>query len=262
MSLAPHVLVPGPIAGLASGTLVALPAGTVHHLRRSLRRSDGTAVTLTDGEGARASAELTPDGARLDAAPSVEPRRAPQLVLAQSLAKGRRADDAVRMACELGVERIIPVVARRTQGRPDDRAAAAVIDRWRAVAVAALEQSRGVHLTDITACRTTEQLAGLTSDVRLVAVPGARALPEVLERSTPGERTVGEVCVAIGPEGGWSEGEVTSLLGSGWLPVGLGPNVLRTEHAGPLAVAVLAALCGRWRGPGEDPARDRRPEGR
>lgn len=274
MSLAPHVLVPESLASLGAGALIALPASAVHHLRRSLRRGDGSALTLTDGQGARATAELTPDGARLDAVPSIEPRRTPQLVLAQSLAKGRRADDAVRMACELSVDRIVPVVAERTQGRPDDRAAAAVVDRWRAVAVAALEQSRGVHLPDITACRTSEQLAGLASDVRLVAVPGAPGLPEVLEchmletlEQRPAEqRTVGEVCVAVGPEGGWSDQEVTLLTGSGWLPVGLGPSVLRTEHAGPIAIAVLAALCGHWRAADEDTvrhaARDRGPSGR
>ena len=266
MSLAPHVLVPGPIAGLDAGALVALPAAAVHHLRRSLRRGEGSALTLTDGAGAWASAQLAPDGARLDAAPSMEPQRAPRLVLAQSLAKGRRADDAVRLACERGVDRIVPVVAQRTQGRPDDRAAAAVVDRWRAVAVAALEQSRGVHLPDITACRTSEQLAGLASDVRLIAVPGAPGLPEVLEHHAPDDHAPGEVCVAIGPEGGWSDEEATLLVGAGWLPVGLGPSVLRTEHAGPIAIAVLAALCGHWRGPAEDAARDaardRQPSGR
>lgn len=267
MSLAPHVLVPEPLAGLVAGTHVALPERTSHHLRRALRRDDGSELSLTDGQGSRASAELTPDGARLRADASVEARRAPQLVLAQSLAKGRRADDAVRMACELGVDRIVPVVADRTQGRPDERAATAVVDRWSAVAAAALEQSRGVHLTAITSCRTTADLAdlaGLASPegsgpgVRLVAVPGAPALPDVLQHHLDAEQPdgsagVGEVWVTVGPEGGWSDQEVEHLIGSGWSAVGLGASVLRTEHAGPVAIAVVAALAGRWRGRDGDP---------
>ena len=252
MSLAPHVLVHEPIAGRTVGAVVTLPDAAVQHLRRSLRRSDGSTLTLTDGEGARAPAELVADGARLSADPSLQPRRSPGLVLAQSLAKGRRADDAVRMACELGVDRIVPVIAERTQGRPDERAAAAVVERWRAVAAAALEQSRGVHLTGISACHTTGELARSTGGVRLVAVPGALALPDALQpggdaAAPVGEASAGDLCVAVGPEGGWSDGEVELLLGSGWVAVGLGPSVLRTEHAGPIAIAVLAALSGHWR---------------
>jgi len=262
VSLAPHVLVPEPLADLAPGTIVTLPDTTMHHLRRSLRRIDGSALSLTDGEGARAPAELTPAGARLTAAASVQHRRAPQFVLAQSLAKGRRADEAVRMACELGVDRIVPVIADRTQGRPDERAASAVVARWSAVAVAALEQSRRTHLTEVAACHTSAQLAELTSDVRLVAVPGALALPDVFRRSMPPQAsggrapsgsttgsTRGDVWVAVGPEGGFSDSEIDLLVGSGWLAVGLGASVLRTEHAGPIAIAVLAALSGHWREP-------------
>lgn len=260
MSTAPHVLVPGPIAHGAPGAVVELPGATMHHLRRSLRRTDGSALSLTDGDGWRAWAELTPDGARLVAASTLEPQRAPQLVLAQSLAKGRRADEAVRMVCELGVDRIVPVVADRTQGRPDARAATAVVERWRAIAVAALEQSRRVHRTEVSRCQSSAELAASPSDVphqsagpvvRLLAVPGAPPLPDVAEGAAVA--AAAEVWVAVGPEGGWSDSEIDVLSASGWLSVGLGGSVLRTEHAGPAAVAVLAALSGRWSVAGPDP---------
>jgi len=252
VSLAPHVLVPSPLADGTDGTIVALPAATLHHLRRALRLGVGSLLSLTDGLGGRAPAELVADGARLTGAPALEPASSPRIVLVQALAKGRRVDEAVRMACELGVDRVVPLVADRTQGRPDARTASAVVDRWQAVARAALEQSRGVHLAEVTGCHTVAQLAAAPSGpgnggdpggVRLVAVPGAPALPEVL--AAPGPTP--ELSVAVGPEGGWSDAEVAQLVGSGWQPVGLGPSVLRTEHAGPVAVAVIAALAGRWR---------------
>jgi 16S rRNA (uracil1498-N3)-methyltransferase len=143
-----------------------------------------------------------------------------------------------------------------------------VVGRWRAVALAALEQSRGAHLTEVADCSTTARLAELTSGLRLVAVPGSPPLPDVLQRGQPaqrhstqadGERTSDEdVWVAIGPEGGWSDAEVELLLGSGWLAIGLGASVLRTEHAGPVALAVIAALAGHWR----EATRDRGVQGR
>lgn len=255
MSLAPHVLATAPLAGGAPGDVAAVPAATLHHLRRVLRLADGAPLTVTDGGGAVADAELRGEGIVLLAAVRDVPAPSPRLVLAQALSKGRRAEDAVRVACELGVERIVPVIAERTQGRPDARAAAALVERWRSVAAAALEQSRGVRLAHV-----TEPVVGVTAAaspdstaLHLIAVPGAEDLPAVLasllgpsSRDPSRDPSAAEVVVAVGPEGGWSPAEVEGAVVAGWRAVGLGPTVLRTEHAGPIAVAVAGALLGRW----------------
>ena len=252
MSQVPHVLVAAPLADDGpDAPPVPLPATTSHHLRRVLRLTDGAPLHLTDGAGASADGRLAGDAARRTGPVTSAPRPRPRLVLAQALAKGRRVDDAVRAACELGVDAVVPVVADRTQGRPDARAADAVRARWHALAVAALEQSRGVHLTDVAAAVPSAVLAadgpGLDKGedglvLRLVAVPGAPPLPELLGDAA----AVATVVVAVGPEGGWSDDEVAAFTAAGWLPAGLGPTVLRTEHAGPAAVAVAAGLAGRW----------------
>lgn len=252
MSIAPHVLVTEPLAARVAGAVVALAEDRVHHLRRVLRLAEGDALSLTDGAGASADAQLVGDGARLSADAVVAPTSGMRLVLAQALSKGRRAEDAVRTACELGVDRLVPVVAERTQGRPDARGAEAVVERWRAVAAAALEQSRGVRLAAVDEPIATRALATRPVEagaVRLVAVPGATPLPDVLG-DVLDDALVGEVVVAIGPEGGWSPQEVDAFVAAGWHPIGLGPTVLRMEHAGPAAVAVIAAAIGRWSGAG------------
>ncbi len=256
MSIAPHVLVTEPLAGRVAGAVVALMEDRVHHLRRVLRLAEGDALSLTDGAGASADAQLVGDGARLSADAVVTATSGMRLVLAQALSKGRRAEDAVRTACELGVDRLVPVVAERTQGRPNARGAEAVVERWRAVATAALEQSRGVRLAAVDEPIATRALATRPAEagaVRLVAVPGAAPLPDVLRdalgdvmAAVSADALSGEVMVAIGPEGGWSPQEVDGFVAAGWHPIGLGPTVLRTEHAGPAAVAVIAAAAGRW----------------
>jgi len=267
VSLEPHLLVTEPLEGLLVGAVVPLGIETMHHLQRALRRPEGSAISLTDGNGVRAQAVLVPGGARLVTAPSVEAPRVPRLILAQSLAKGRRTDDAVRMACELGVDRIVPVVAQRTQGRPDARAAEAVVTRWRSIAAAALEQSRGSFLAEVTTHRTVTELATSASGVSaagsgpalgLVTVPGAPALPDVLAGLGSDDRSLEAVWVAVGPEGGWDDAEVEQLVACGWHPVGLGATVLRSEHAGPVAIAVIAALSGRWRAAASREATPRR----
>jgi 16S rRNA (uracil1498-N3)-methyltransferase len=254
VSIAPHVLVAVPLAGLPQGAEVPVPEVATHHLRRVLRLTDGAPLSLTDGAGRVAAGVLAGEGARLTSEVRAVTAGGPRLVLAQAISKGRRAEDAVRVACELGVDRIVPVVAERTQGRPDARAAGALVERWRAVAVAALEQSRGARLAAIVApVDGVDAVASEAPDpLRLIAVPGAPPLPEALDASATRvpERvpvgSPGEVIVAVGPEGGWSPAELERTRAAGWQEVGLGPTVLRTEHAGPVAVAVAAALLGRW----------------
>jgi 16S rRNA (uracil1498-N3)-methyltransferase len=270
VSLPPHVLVAqlGDAAvdarsPLGAGEVIELDAPTLHHLRRTLRLADGAALSVTDGAGGHAHALLTAAGAELTTAVRREVRGRPTLTLVQALSKGRRAEDAVRMACELGVDRVVPLVAERTQGRPDADARRSLTARWQAVADAALEQSRGLWRTVVTVVSDVSEISALsepsdrgrTADVQheeptcsgavlpLLAVPGAPSLPSVLDRRGSG---VSEVRVAVGPEGGWSDEEVADLTTAGWLPVGLGPEVLRTEHAGPVALAVVAASTGRW----------------
>ncbi len=255
MTSGPHVLVAEPLYGVDRDDLVPVADATVRHLRRVLRLADGAALSITDGAGRTAEAVLEAQGARLRSAVTSIPAPVPRLVLAQALSKGRRAEDAVRVACELGVDLLVPVVAERTQGRPDARASETLVTRWRAVAAAALEQSRGAWLAGVTApvpgpVAVPSAAPSVSSSLRLIAAPGSPALPDVLHGVDVGGAPPQEIVVAIGPEGGWSEQEVADATTGGWVPVGLGPTVLRTEHAGPAAVAVIAALAGRWSGRG------------
>jgi 16S rRNA (uracil1498-N3)-methyltransferase len=237
---------------------VRLADGTLHHLRRVLRLADGAALSITDGAGRRAMATLGPDGARLTSEVQTRVRQRPELVLVQALAKGKRLDDAVRSVCELGVDRIVPLVAERTQGRPGPEEREATRVRWQALAVSALEQSRSNWLTQVGQVDTLGGLLGASdaAELRLIAVPGAPALPDVLTRTldevgaSVGEDRVSrlsQVSIAIGPEGGWTSEEIDRTSDAGWRPVGLGPSVLRAEHAGLVALSVIAAATGRWR---------------
>ena len=252
MTDGPQVLV-GPAAGLdggVAGTPVLLAAEDLHHLRRVLRLADGAPLRLTDGAGRVAPAVLAGDTAVLDGPTVTVARPEPRLVLVQGLTRGRRADDGVRTACELGVDLLVPLVTDRTQGRPGAAERTALVARWRAVAAAALVQSRGAWVAEVTDVLDVAALvAGPGWDgPRLVAVPGGPPLPDVLAAAGPvaTARGAGTVGVAVGPEGGWTTDEVATLTGAGWRPVGLGPTVLRSEHAGPAALAVVAATTGRW----------------
>jgi 16S rRNA (uracil1498-N3)-methyltransferase len=247
MSRTPFVHLAADLADAGPGDAVALGVDETHHLTRVLRLRGGAEVEVADGRGRRVLAVLGAGQVVLTADPVRTPQPRPELVLAQALPKGRKLDEVVRVATELGVDRLVPVAtARSVVTLTGDRAERAA-ERWRAVGRAAAEQSRRPFLPRVDApveVATLPTVATLAEGgVLLVAAPGAPPLPELV---VPSWARGGPVTVAIGPEGGFTEDEVAALVAAGAQAVGLGPTVLRTEHAGAAALAVLAALLGRW----------------
>lgn len=239
----PYVLVPaGAFAEVGAGDVVGLSADAAHHLTRVLRLHDGQPVVAADGDGVVATARLAGHDLRLTGAPVVVPPPTPMVTVWQALGKGRKHDEVVRVLTELGVDRIVAVATDRTvvdlEGKADR-----VRSRWQAVAVAACEQARRPHLPAIEGpVRLEHVLASVGGTPCLVAHVGVATDPLVAAAAVRGAE---EVVVAIGPEGGWADEEVAALVGLGAVPVGLGPTVLRTEHAGTVLASIVLAAVGR-----------------
>jgi 16S rRNA (uracil1498-N3)-methyltransferase len=241
VSLVPFVHVDPSLAGRAARDEIELSARDRHHLTTVLRLRAGAVVELADGDGGWAPARLGGAGAVLEGAAVSQPAPRPTLGVAQGLPKGRKLDDVVRVCTELGADAIVPVVAARSVSRPAGPKVDRALERWTAVARAASEQARRVRRPRLGALRTSAELTPAEGGL-LVAHPGGTALPRVLD-DLVGAR---EVTVAVGPEGGWSDEEVARWVEGGARVVGLGPTVLRTEHAAAAALAILAAAFGRW----------------
>jgi 16S rRNA (uracil1498-N3)-methyltransferase len=192
-----------------------------HHLRRVLRLRDGAAVTVTDGVGSWRACRLV--GHDLEAvAPVVRDRRPrrPVTILAAA-PKGDRVEWLVQKCTEVGVDRIVVLTADRSVMRWEDERAARNIDRLRRISVEAALQSRRVWFPIIDG--PTPAASVLPGTV--VAEPGGRPLD------------VGDMSVAIGPEGGWTPRELELAVGS----VDLGETVLRVETAAVVAATRLVA---------------------
>jgi 16S rRNA (uracil1498-N3)-methyltransferase len=142
----------------------------------------------------------------------------------------------IEKATELGVARITPVIARRTE-KHLGLAAAKRVERWRRIALEAAKQSRRTDVPvvdDPVALKVA--LAGVTAATKLL-------LAETEQENTlsAGLVSASDVALAIGPEGGWTPEEMTMFSESGWKPVTLGPRILRAETAAIAALAVCAA---------------------
>ena len=213
--------------GLGADRLL-LRAEDAHHLVRVLRLRDGQPVTAGDGAGAwrlcrlrlapGADPELEPAGPVVE-----EPPDRPELAVAVALPKGDRGDWAVQKLTELGVDRILPLVAARSVVRWSGQRAERGQERLGRIARAAAMQSRRARLPVVAPPADPASVVG--------AHPGAVCAAE----AGGGPPALDWPIVLVGPEGGWDPGELPADLPR----VGLGPTTLRTETA---AVAVAAAL--------------------
>lgn len=160
-----------------------------------------------------------------------------QITLAQAIPKGKKMDDIIRMACELGVNDIIPVITERCVTRLDDVMAEKKATRWQAISHAAAKQSRAPYPT------TIHKPAGISSfansantDLRIVMWEGeVKTLKETLTIH-PAPKSI---MVLIGPEGGLTAMEVETLKSYGFETATFGAKILRTETAGVAAVSAL-----------------------
>ena len=207
-----------------------------HHLARVLRLRTGETVTAADGSGTWRPYRITSAAGTvvsLAAAGPVgrEPALTPRLAVAFALTKGDKPDLVVQKLTELGVDRIVPVLAERSVSRPARDRAGAQTERWRRIAREAARQCRRATLPVVEDLRPLAALSGHPSLV--VAERGG------VPASTLGSPPDGEILVVVGPEGGLAEAEVDAL--KPWARLDLGPHILRAETAALAAAALLAA---------------------
>ena len=216
----------------------------VRYLRKVLRLKPGGQVDVVDGRGHLWTAQLIAgDQLELtsDRAQPLETggKPLPQLGLAMALVR-RGMDDVMRMTCELGVDHLQPIQADRSVPQAEHRP-----ERWGVILQEAVEQSERLWMPDL---HPRLQSGGWWMDpasdhLRLIAVTRDDGSPHLETWLAQAAEPAPQIWLAIGPEGGWSEGEVAQALAAGWIGVTLGDTILRSSTA---AVAGVSALCS-WR---------------
>lgn len=233
------------------GELVLEPEET-RYLTRVLRYGPGDRVEIGDGRGGLWSAALQAAGRlRLEQPPDAPLRREPPAAIALELALAvpkRDMDVVVRMACELGVDRLQPLRAEHSA-----LVGAIRTERWDAILREAGEQCERLWLPEVAEPSPAlpwlaqppadgdlrrPETCRLLATTRSAQAPLLATLLAELEQQPPQRFTL-----ACGPEGGWSEEEESAAAAAGWRPVSLGPRILRCSTA---AVAGLALL-DHWR---------------
>jgi 16S rRNA (uracil1498-N3)-methyltransferase len=223
---------------------VTFAADEARHISRVLRHRPGDRVSVTDGQGVEYDVELTAVGPRGVSGQVLARRvgaREPshRVALAQAVLKGEHLSQACAQATELGVAEFIPFVSERTVGRYGPGR----FDRLQKVALAALKSSTRTRLPVIgQRALTVAELAqrGREFDRAMVAYEesAGAGMAELLERQA------GSVLLVVGPEGGFTPGEIDRLTGSGFAVFTLGPRRLRAETAAAAVTAAALSLLG------------------
>lgn len=219
-----------------------------HYLFHVRRMRPGDRLVLFDGEGCEAEAEVKAVGARsaaLDVGPrmAVAGRSAQLLTVILSLIKGERMDTCLTKLVELGVGRIVPLLAERSVVRLEGERAEKRRERYRAQVRAAVQQCRANQVPVVDSICSLDQALALTAqnELKLVFWEGARAVP--LRSALPAQPPAG-AAMLVGPEGGLSSAEVEEATASGFTAVGLGPRILRADTAAVAGAAILAYALG------------------
>lgn len=231
---------------LRAGVEVLLPEQAGEHVARVLRLERGHPLILFNGDGCEYDATLASlarraVSAQIHAVREVDRESPLKLTLAQGIARGEKMDWILQKATELGVARIVPIVTERTEVKLDEERAGRRFAHWNAVIAGACEQCGRNRLPVLEPPQRLDRwlgaLAGATQ-ARLALLPegdiGLRQIP-LMDNGA---------ILAVGPEGGFSEHDVTLLRQTGFHGLRLGPRVLRTETAAIAALAALQAMAG------------------
>ncbi len=232
---------------LQTGQQFELAPEIFRHAIQVLRLNPGENLILFNGRGGEYLAELT----------RIEKRRAKvlirnfnpedtesalQLTLVQALIKPDRMDLALQKSVELGVTAIQPLLTQRSVVRPGPEQFDKKRQHWEAVVSSACEQSGRTRLPAVLPLLTLDDyLAASAGRERLILVPGAhQRLPELAFAPYPPPALE----VLVGPEGGFSDEEVSTSLQAGSRPLGLGPRILRAETAALTIISLLQQRFG------------------
>ena len=229
---------------------VVIEGSEVRHMRSVLRLRPGDAIRLFDGEGFEYEAMI-----RRFVADRVElkiiqkfpgTKESPvQIAVAQALLKEKKMDRLLRHLCELGLTHWIPFTSERSIPKPGATRMPARVERWKKIIKESAKQCRRARLPEINRTLALEEVLdyGQAWDLMVVFYENEPAsLNSIMSQAAPPPPR--KILMIMGPEGGFSDQELTKVRTAGCLVAGLGPRILRAETATIAAITLVQSLFG------------------
>jgi 16S rRNA (uracil1498-N3)-methyltransferase len=228
------------IADEVSGDRAALIGQHADHLVRVLRARVGQDFDIVTGEAVRRGRIASVSGGRVefDLGEEVSGASLSEITLVLAVFKFDRLEWAIEKCTELGVSRIVPVIAGRTDAHLA-AAAAKRVERWQRIARQAAEQSRRTAPPEIAAPVKLSEALNLQAPMRIVLAESEEH--NLLRDVVAPDPAPGGIALAVGPEGGWTSAELQSFQHAGWTSASLGNTILRAETAAMAATAIVVS---------------------
>lgn len=216
-----------------------------HHCQEVLRLQVGGKMIIFNGEGTWAEAEIASQRKREVRVKPLRvqqtPAREARLILAQAIPKGKTMEWIIEKATELGVSEIYPLVTERTVVRLEIDEARSKQEKWQRVAIEACKQcgQNWLPTVHVPGSLSAFMVKSGAVDLPLVAAiePGALRLKRWLAQRPSRPRSA---AVLVGPEGDFAPAELAAARAGGFLPISLGPIILRAETAAIYSLSILA----------------------
>jgi 16S rRNA (uracil1498-N3)-methyltransferase len=226
-----------------AGSEFSLDLSLSHYLVKVLRLETNATFVGFDPKGAEYEMTLTladaqKSGVRVVRQTHQAPAQSLWIALGQSLPKGSKMDLILRQGTEMGIHQMIPILTERSVSRPEMKQWENKRDRWQKILVEACRQCGRRDVPELNAVTQWEVLLESFKDYDLVLLPYEKEAPSlrgVLESNPKSRR----ILVLIGPEGGWTPGEVEQAQTHGACVTHLPVPILRTETAGLAAAAMI-----------------------
>lgn len=232
-------------ATLTQGASIELDANASHHIARVLRARLHDKVIIFNGLGGEYNAvitEITKKSVRVLIADfnAKEAESPLELWLAQGISRGEKMDYTIQKAVELGVKKIIPLFTERCTIKLNQERLSKRLEHWQAIAISACEQSGRNCIPEILTPATLEKtLPSMQAKWRFVLSPHVSQKMRTIQIES-----YQPVVLLIGPEGGLSDNEMSLVKMHHFLPLNLGPRVMRTETAAVAAITALQCYFG------------------
>lgn len=222
--------------------------GDARHIQKVLRLKSGDNVILFDGSGLEYQAVIENIEGHcvqlgIEQTVSIKTESSLRLTVAQALLKDKKMDRLVRQLTELGMTRWIPYTAVRSIPKPDTVRIADRCTRWQKIARESLKQCRRSRLPEIDTVRAFQETLFIGSEHSRAFIFWENATEPL---PTPGETTKTDdpLFIMLGPEGGFEPAEIQSAADHGFIPVSLGPRILKADTAPLAACALIQYLFG------------------
>ena len=227
---------------LHTGELITLPANLAHYLRQVMRHEIGDEIILFNGLGCEFHATIKAMSkqeisCQLTAFDNTSREMSCRIHVVQAACRSEKIETVLQKGTELGAASFHITRSERSSLKLDAKKLEARLERWRKIIVEAAEQSGRTTVPELT---WHTRLADI--DCRGLGLALHPHTAASWQQSFPAIQQSNEITLAIGPEGGWSDVDMSTLISRGFSSIVFGPRILRTETAAPALLAAIQAI--------------------